>query len=188
MPPFKLIGYPDRWSAEPGQIVQFMVSSELPRFRADIVRLIRGSVDPSSPAVKEEAVESSLNGEYAGKVQPIPTGSYVSIPDQAPLRLTSSFTLQAWIAHTRPGKGVQAVMTKWSDADRSGYGLVVEEDGSLGLWLGGPDGRVEKVRSGKPLKPAIAASTYPSIGLTLGRNANTYAWSFVAATYAAFPG
>jgi N,N-dimethylformamidase len=133
--------------------------------------------------VQDTVIEASVNREYPGKVQPLLTGSYLTVPDHARLRLNGSFTLQAWVAPTRLGQGIQAIMGKWSDRDQSGYALVLEPDGRLALWLGGPRGRTEKVRSRDPIPPAIGASTYTAIGLTLGRNANTYHWTFVAASY-----
>ena len=62
------------------------------------------------------------------------------------------FTLQAWIFPTTPLKGIQGVLTKWSGSESAGYGLVVEEDGSLGLWLGEGGGRIERLSTGKPLR------------------------------------
>ena len=37
-----IVGYADQLSVQPGDIIQFMVSSQLPQYRADIVRLIHG--------------------------------------------------------------------------------------------------------------------------------------------------
>ena len=38
----KIVGYADRLSVQPGQSIRFMVSSELPAYRTEIVRLIHG--------------------------------------------------------------------------------------------------------------------------------------------------
>jgi N,N-dimethylformamidase len=184
----RLIGYTDRWSVQPGETVRFMVRSEPARFRADIVRLIHGDANPAGPGFKEELIASPVSGEYQGKPQPFTGGSYVTVPDHPALRLTRSFTLQAWIAPSTPGKGAQSIMAKWSESDRSGFGLYLDDGGDLALWLGGPGGRIEKARTGVPLKPTLAASTYRSLGYDLSRNANTYDWYFVAATYDAASG
>ncbi|PYQ74937.1 MAG: hypothetical protein DMG01_19680, partial [Acidobacteria bacterium] len=79
--------------------------------------------------------------------QTLPLGSYVVVRDNPALRLTGSFTMTAWIAATRhdpvaPGgrapDGDQGILTKWSPRDQSGYGLFIENDARLALWLGGP--------------------------------------------------
>ena len=68
----------------------------------------------------------------------------MTVRDQPALRLSGSFTLTAWIAATRhdplaPGgrapDGDQGILTKWSARDQSGYGLFIENDGRLALWL-----------------------------------------------------
>ena len=73
-------------------------------------------------------------------------------------------------------------MTKWSAGDEAGYGLFLDRDGSLAVWLGDGKGRVQEVRSGKPLRasaPAFASSH---------RMVNLSNWYFVAATFDADEG
>jgi len=177
----RVVGYADRFSVQPGETIRFMISSELPRYRADIVRLIHGDVNPRGPGFKEQAVDTTVNKEYAGKHQALPNGSYVVVPDNAALHVAGSFTLQAWIYPTTPSKGVQALLTKWSPGDRSGYGLFIEEDGSLAIWLGKGNGGVDKVRTGVPFPPAALRAGDPIVA---GREPlHSSRWYFVAATY-----
>ena len=75
-----LVGYTDRLSAAPGDTVRFMVSSEHPRFRADLVRLIHGDESPAGPGYREREVPSAMNGDYPGRSKPIHSGSYVYVP------------------------------------------------------------------------------------------------------------
>ena len=189
-----IVGYADRMTVQPGESVKFMVSSNAPRYRADIVRLIHGDANPKGPGVKETVVETTANAEYPGKRQVLPLGSYVTVPDNAALRLGGSFSITAWIAPTRhdpeaPGgvapNGDQGIVTKWSEADKSGYGLFIEEDGRLAVWLGEKGGRVEKVRSDTALRPWV-----PSIpGARNPRPQHvTTNWYFVAASYDAASG
>src|SRR5205807_3770705 len=42
-----ITGYADRLSLQPGETIRFMVSAELPTYRADIVRLIHGDPNPT---------------------------------------------------------------------------------------------------------------------------------------------
>src|SRR4249919_3762047 len=95
-----IVGYADHMTAQPGDSVKFMVSTSAPRFHADIVRMIQGDANPKGPGVKETVVETAANGDYPGKHQLLPLGSYVTVPDNPALRLTGSFTLTAWIAPT----------------------------------------------------------------------------------------
>ena len=151
-----IVGYADRFSVQPGESIKFMVSSELPRYRVEIVRLIHGDTNPRGPGVKEELVDTPVNKDYPGEFQPLPNGSYVSVPDNVALQLSGSFTLQAWIYPTTPQKGPQGILGKWSEAEGVGYGLFLDENGSVALWMG--DGnRAEKVGAGKPLRAFVAA-------------------------------
>ncbi len=181
-----IVGYADRFSVQPGEHIKFMVSSELPQYRAEIVRLIHGDTNPNGPGMKEDLVEAAVNGEYSGKFQQLPNGSYVSVPDNALLRLSESFTLQAWIYPTTPEKGSQGILGKWSDGDGIGYALLLDETGSVALWLG--DGNtVEKVSTGKPLEAFVAGHEAARPGA--GRKPlQTSRWYFVAATFDASNG
>ena len=93
----KIVGYTDRLGVQPGERIKFMVSCELPTYRADIVRLVHGDENPLGPGFKEEEIPTPVDGQYPGREQAIHAGSYVIVPDQAALRLTGSFTLQAWV-------------------------------------------------------------------------------------------
>ena len=143
-----IVGYSDRLSVRPGETVRFMVSCERPAYRADIVRLIHGDPNPEGPGFKEEVVPTPINGDYPGREQIIRTGSYAMVPDAPILQPLAGFTLQTWIYPTTPRKGMQGIITKWSEARRAGYGLLVDESGGLGLWLGDGVGTVETIRTG----------------------------------------
>ena len=56
IPGMRVVGYADRFSIQPGETIKFMVSSEVPQYRADIVRLIHGDTNPKGPGFKEEVV------------------------------------------------------------------------------------------------------------------------------------
>ncbi len=110
-----IVGYADRLRVEPGETIRFMVSSESPRYRADIVRLVHGDANPAGPGFKEIEIPTSVSGEYPGKRQDLPMGSYVVVDPHRDLSIRESFTLTAWIApttvHPRPAEGI---ITKWS--------------------------------------------------------------------------
>ena len=147
----KIIGYTDRLSVQPGESIKFMVSCQPDIYRADIVRLIHGDPNPQGPGFKEELLQTPVSGEYPGREQPVRIGSHVIVPDSPWLRATGGFTLQAWIYPTTPNKGVQGLLTKWSDTESKGYGLFINEGGDLALWLGGAGGQVHRLTTGRPL-------------------------------------
>lgn len=163
----QVVGYADRLSVQQGEVVRFMVSCQQPRYQADIVRLIHGDENPKGPGFKEELIETSVNGEYPGRVQLLHKGSYVSVPNSPLLDQGGSFTLQTWIYPTTPNKGAQGLLTKWSAAEGVGYGLVIDEDGGLALWLGDESGLAVRVRSGKSLRALewyFVAASYDAEG------------------------
>src|SRR3954453_13787334 len=102
-----VVGYADRLSVAPGETIRFHVSCESPRYGAKLVRLIHGDENPAGPGFKEEDVESALDGEYPGRVQGFPSGSYVRVEDVPALRPGGSFELEAWIYPTTPALGRQ---------------------------------------------------------------------------------
>ena len=191
-----IVGYADHMTAQPGDAIKFMVSSSASRYRVDIVRIIHGDINPKGPGMKESVVETATNGEYSGKRQTLPLGSYVVVRENPALRLTGSFTMTAWIAATRhdpvaPGgrapDGDQGILTKWSPRDQSGYGLFIENDARLALWLGGPGGRIEKVRAEMPLRPWVP-SIPGAANAPRPQHVTTTSWYFVAASYDAAAG
>ena len=156
-----IVGYADRFSVRAGDTIRFMVSCKLPSYQADIVRLIHGDLNPEGPGFKEKLVQNV--GTFSGQFQKLVIGSYAVVPDHALLRMKESFTLLAWISSTTPTKDSQGLLTKWSDSSGTGYGLVLDGDNGLTLWIGGSDGRVERISTGVPLRRGV--------------------WHFVAASY-----
>ena len=182
----RIVGYADRMTVQPGETIRFMVSSLDPEYRAEIVRLIQSDPSPRGPGIKEEPVQSPVSGTYPGKFQALPNGSYVTVPDDPRLRPNDGFTIQAWIYATTPDKGHQGIVTKLSASDGAGYGLGIDEEGRLTLWLG--DGsELVSVHSGAPLAPSYPRSDPPGYNVTtLPPRATT--WYFVAATFDADDG
>jgi len=107
-----IVGYVHKWSVEPEGTARFMISSKAGRYQADIVRLIHGDPNPAGPGFKSEPVETSLSGEYEGRLQRIRPGSYVRVPSHPRLDLRGNFRIEAWIAPTLPDRERQALMSK----------------------------------------------------------------------------
>ena len=102
--PPELIGYADPWCAAPGDRVRLMVSTDLPSYQADMVRLIHGDENPDGPGFKEEAPDTSISGRYDGRKQAAYCGSYAIVADSTAFAHLTSFTVQAWIFPTTPQK------------------------------------------------------------------------------------
>jgi N,N-dimethylformamidase len=73
--------------------------------------------------------------------------------------------------HPRPAEGI---LTKWSGESRSGFGLFIEEDGTLALRLG-----AETLRAGAPLRPWVPAIP----GMNERPQGVSTSWYFVAAAF-----
>ena len=143
----ELIGYADKFSVTPGETIRFMVSTDQSEYEAVMVRLIHADENPAGPGFKEEVIAS--HGQFSGRKQTAYPGSCMIVEDNVVLRQVTSLTLQAWIYPTTSLKGVpQGIITKWSKADESGYGLYIGEKGDVGLWLGEGHGRVERLYTG----------------------------------------
>jgi N,N-dimethylformamidase len=147
----KITGYSDKISARPGETIQFMVNCELPNYEAEVVRIICGDTNPAGPGVKEKVIKTPVNGTYKGRKQVIESGSYVTIPTSPVLEQLESFSVQAMIWPTTPEKGRQSIMAKFSDREKSGFALMIAEDGSLAIMLGDGKGNAEVISTGKRL-------------------------------------
>ncbi len=163
-----LLGYSDRLSAGPGDEIRFMVSSAHPTYRADLVRLIHGDLDPRGPGFKADDIPAPFAGDYPGVIQPIPTGSCVVVPADPRLAPEAGVTIQAWLMPTLRTGERQTVFGRWSHAANAGYDLALDADGLLVFRVGDGAGHVETVTSGAPIRFG--------------------AWSFIAASFDAATG
>ncbi|HET6619474.1 MAG TPA: N,N-dimethylformamidase beta subunit family domain-containing protein [Dongiaceae bacterium] len=135
--PERLLAYTDKLSAEPGDLVEVMVSS--PRagtYRAQLVRLICGDDSPGGPGFKTQPVASLPAHEYPARHQPIPCGSYIEIDDRQSFALPS-FSVRCFIWPTWLDKGSeQCILGNWDAASRTGYALHLDSAGRLALRIG----------------------------------------------------
>lgn len=131
-----ILSYSDRFSAENGDSIEFKVSAagDAP-YHAAIVRLRCGDGTPEGPAFNESPIGSAVDGDYPAREQPIQAGSYVEV-GRADMFGLESFSLQARIWPTTPGKGPQALLANWNDATTEGYALAIDDEGALSLYMG----------------------------------------------------
>ncbi|MCY3754601.1 MAG: N,N-dimethylformamidase large subunit [Alphaproteobacteria bacterium] len=142
-----LIGYADRWSARPGETVEFKVSSRSGEpYRARLVRVILADPNPAGPGIKEEAIASDIEGSRPSRAQDAALGSYVRV-EGARLE-AEALTVSATIWPTLPEQEGQGIVSWLGEAG----GLALLLDGERGASLSvATAGGVETVSVGKPL-------------------------------------
>lgn len=148
----RIVGYADQINVAPGEVINFKVTADdIPRYHADIVRLVSCDHHPGGSGTKEEVIETALGGDYDGRWQETYAGSYAVINDTAPFDALESFTLQAMIWPTTPARGRQVILGKWSEVDETGYALIIDEQGALALMIGDGPGAVRVASTGLAL-------------------------------------
>ncbi len=173
-----ITGYCDPISARPGQQLDFKVCCyEDGPYEADLVRVFGGDDRPDGIGVIEEAVAAPFAGARDGRFQAIHAGSYGSLDDQDRLVGRQSFTMQAMVQPTLPGRGLntgrQVVMGRWRAGDETGFALLLDADGALALAIG-EDGSGEDGGGDDGGRRAFL-----STGVPMRRGQ----WAFVAASY-----
>ena len=132
----KITGYSDRIYVRPGQTIEFKVNCDGPKtYRADIVRLINGDLNPEGPGYDEEVVQTSANRRYPGRKQVIHAGSHAIVPTSPSMDCPGSLTVQAMIWPTTPQKGRQGLVTRWSPRTTGGFALFIDDAGALAVRL-----------------------------------------------------
>ncbi|MCC6827261.1 MAG: N,N-dimethylformamidase [Novosphingobium sp.] len=147
----KLVGYTDKFSVEPGETLNFLISSEAGDYQSTLVRLIHGDDNPQGPGLKERPIEASINRSYPGTFQDVYPGSYMRI-DHLPLGDAGDvIAFAAWLYPTLPQGGRQGVFSRIApDLTEADFQLSVDEDGHLvGRYAAG--GTPVEVRSPRPL-------------------------------------
>jgi len=147
-----LMGYADKISVAPGDTIAFKVScAGAPRYRAEIVRVLSPEAGPDAPEFRKETVDTPANRDYAAREQALLPGSFAVVPAHAAITTLESFSIQAMIWPTLPGRGRQAILGTWSETHGTGFGLMLDAKGALELRLGQGGGRVTVLTGGVPL-------------------------------------
>jgi N,N-dimethylformamidase len=152
----KMTAYSDQVCVAPGETIKFMVNCELDSYEADIVHIRCGDTNPEGPGVREEVIDTPVTGRYPGRPQRIHAGSFGVVPNAPALEGLESFSVAAMIFPTTPQKGEQSVVAKWSEADRAGFRLMIDNGAAATLVLGDGE-RTAIVSSGRPM---LAAEWY----------------------------
>ncbi|MEC7806183.1 MAG: N,N-dimethylformamidase large subunit, partial [Pseudomonadota bacterium] len=146
-----LVGYADKFSLEPGETINFKVSSNSTRpYSARLVRVISGDPNPEGPGLIEEELDASFNGKYPSRKQDIQTGSYIKVDTKSSLKDLKSFTFGATIWPTMPNKYLQTIISTFDTSSKTG---IIIEIGPNGLRTRLGDGTDHEVRLevGRPI-------------------------------------
>jgi N,N-dimethylformamidase len=127
----KLLGYPDKYSAEPGEDISFMVSAEdNQNYDASLIRVICGDCNPEGPGLQSQSIPSAIDGTYEGRKQSIHAGSWMEA-DVPHFDASKSFTLFATIWPTLVKRNNQVLMSQWNAKINCGFKLLLTEQGML---------------------------------------------------------
>ena len=146
-----LTGYADRFSVAPGQTIAFKVSSTAATpYQARLVRVISGDPNPAGPGIKEEPVPAPFAASYPSRVQPVPLGSYIRVPDAPALRAAPELHARGddLADPARPG-AARASSPATTRHAGTGFALFVDARGA-GALVGNGRGGVHTVHVGKP--------------------------------------
>ena len=135
----KITGYPDRYSAEPGERIEFKVSLEEGNsFEARLVRVIHGDANPRGPGLKFRHIPSGADGRHSGFMQSIDAGSFMSVPDFPALGEPFTFFVMIWPTLTR--RDDQTILAQWDAAAGTGLHIGLKAGGFVTVTIGGSQG------------------------------------------------
>src|SRR5579872_1850531 len=135
----KLTGYPDRYSAAPGERVEFKISlEEGDTFEARLVRVIHGDANPQGPGLKFKHIPSGADGRHPGFRQPIDAGSFMSVADFPALDAPFTFYVMIWPTLVR--RDDQTILAQWDAGLNTGLHIGLKAGGFVTVTLGGPAG------------------------------------------------
>ncbi|MBM84939.1 MAG: N,N-dimethylformamidase large subunit [Rhodospirillaceae bacterium] len=129
-----IVGYADRFSLQPGETIEFKVSStSTDPYSAKLVRVISGDPNPESPGIIEEEVAADFANSYPSRYQNFSLGSYMTVASARPLNGLGSFTVGATICPTMPDKADQGVVSRFNAETGVGIALVIGPNGAAAL-------------------------------------------------------
>ena len=141
-----IIGYTDRFSVEPGESINFKVSSTSGSpYNARLVRVVSCDPNPEGPGIIEHAMDAAFTGSYPSRIQAVHLGSYMRVHNTGILDDLGSFTLCATIWPTTPSRDLQGIISRYDPQQKQGFALGINEGGATAV-LGG-----QCINVGKPL-------------------------------------
>jgi N,N-dimethylformamidase len=151
--PKGLMGYTDRISAQPGDLVKLFVSGTGTDWTADVVRLFALEIPGAGVPRRIEPVPGIPALTRTAIDQPTAVGSYVIVPPRPEDDFSAGLTLALTFMPTFLGTEAQTVIAQRSDSGAAGWSFGVTADGRTQLQIattGGITGLVsaEKLTTG----------------------------------------
>jgi N,N-dimethylformamidase len=147
-----VLGYPVPYIVEPGQRIDFHLSSAtLREVTAEVVRVRCGDPDPSGPGLKLAPMGAPVDGRQDVRHQPIHPGSCAVAGDGQALRGLASFSVGCFLWPTMPGVTEQTIVSRWRQDTRAGWRFGLDAGGRLELVLGDGKGNTARVATDKPV-------------------------------------
>ncbi len=146
----QIVGYPDRYSAEPGERIDFKISVEdRDSFEAKLVRVVHGDCNPAGPGLKFVPVPSDADGFHAGGPQRIDPGSFMVVDPFPPLA-AKPFTFFAMLWPTLLRRSDQTLFCQWDASTNRGIHVGLTDGGRIAITVG--DGRrTDVVKAGRAM-------------------------------------
>jgi N,N-dimethylformamidase len=122
-------GYTSPLSVRPGGDVEVMVTATVPRYSAQVVRMLHADDRPGTPGLRAEHLPELGAGEHDGFIQPLATGSYVHVAATRVLDRTA-LTLAVWAWPTTPlRRERQTLASLRSRGGEEGFALLLTAEG-----------------------------------------------------------
>lgn len=129
----KILGYSDKISVVAGDSIRFFVHCEEPCYKAQLVKIRSGDINPEGPGLKTEKIPCNVNGEFQGKEQKIYIGSYAVIPvSENQFEFLQSFEnafgIEMYFYPTTPNRGTQVLLDFY---DEQGISITLTPNGLI---------------------------------------------------------
>ena len=129
-----LVGYADRFSAAPGETIEFKISSTSGEpYDARLVRVVSSDPSPDGPGIIEHEVDAAFAGSYPSRIQSVQRGSYMTLTNTEAFDGLGSFSLVATIWPTTPSLGLQGLITRCDTRDSTGFALAIDTAGAVAM-------------------------------------------------------
>ncbi len=146
-----LAAYADRLSVRPGETIRFQVANATGQpVAARMVRVISSDANPAGPGIQVEDVDTRISKLTEPGPSQVPQGSYALVDGLDRWPSGDSFTLTCRVYPTHVDGRRQALIARLDEAQRRGFGLIIDDDGRL-LGSIGDGSEFETLRTGQTL-------------------------------------
>ncbi len=148
-----LLGYSDRLSGRPGDVVAFKVSSEAHEpYHASLVRVVCADPNPAGPGLQLQEVDLPFGGRFPSRSQPFYPGSHAVIEVGGRIRAIRGITISATIRPTTPKNERQGIFSCGDAGAKPILTLCLDRGAVTVLARSASDHETQVVCGGEPLK------------------------------------